>query len=367
MRYNMTVRVSYDEGSSWRYSRPVHDAPLRAYYSDLARLSDGTVVLLYGCDGDEASSPRRVAAATFNLAWLTRGRDSGADPGIHQRHVDLSQRSGIRAVSGGTAAVVHDIAARNQKRVDYSPTTTDDHIEYAFTVPQRGSYELWLRVYRTQSGGLVAITVDGEPTRTTAVDLAAVYLDGYDSVLLGTRELRAGSHSIRFTLSGDGIKGGRTVSLDDLNLVTAATAPDVPTEVVVDNNDLGFETVGAWTASTTSAGYYGSNYVFHVAGDGGAVARWHPVIPGDDRYEVLVSDPALDNRAPDAPYAVHHADGTTVVAVDQTQPGQPDIRTGDWVSIGTFRFAAGTGAYVDLSNKATRLVVADAVRLRRAP
>ena len=57
-RWNMTVSVSYDEGSSLRYSRTIN--PNRSYYSDLARLSDGTIVLLYGCDGDIPSAPLRV-------------------------------------------------------------------------------------------------------------------------------------------------------------------------------------------------------------------------------------------------------------------------------------------------------------------
>jgi len=74
VRYNMTVSISYDDAQTFRYSRVIN--PNRSYYSDLARLSDGTIVLIYGCDGDIASFPLRVNVCRFNLEWLTQGRDS---------------------------------------------------------------------------------------------------------------------------------------------------------------------------------------------------------------------------------------------------------------------------------------------------
>jgi hypothetical protein len=82
---------------------------------------------------------------------------------------------------------------------------------------------------------------------------------------------------------------------------------------------------------------------------------------------VLASYSAGTNRATDATYVVHHADGVTPVKVDQTQHGVPELRTGEWVSLGTFRFEAGIDGYVELSDAADNVVIADAVRFRRQP
>jgi len=114
-------------------------------------------------------------------------------------------------------------------------------------------------------------------------------------------------------------------------------------------------------------GYYGFNYLTHSKGTGANLARFRPAIPGTDRYEVLASYTADPNRASNAKYVVHHAAGTTTVTVNQRVRGVPDPRTGEWVSLGTFTFTAGTTSYVGLSDNADGFVIADAVRFRRVP
>src|SRR5262249_22981034 len=154
--------------------------------------------------------------------------------------------------------------------------------------------------------------------------------------------------------------GGTAISLDELSLVQAAAPADVREEVTVDNGgDLGFTTVGSWPSSRGVPGDYGFNYGSHSPGDGTAVARSRPALPGDDRYEVLASYSAGTNRATNATYVVHHADGVTPVVVDQTARGVPEVRTGEWVSLGTFRFRAGIDGYVELGDAADGVVIAD--------
>ena len=68
------------------------------------------------------------------------------------------------------------------------------------------------------------------------------------------------------------------------------------------------------------------------------------------------------NRCKTATYLVNHADGTTAVPVDQTVRGTPDVRGGEWVSLGTFTFPAGITSTVELTDTPTGYVVADAVR-----
>lgn len=68
-RTGMTVSVSFDEGKSWAHHRLVHAGGTG--YSDLVRLPDGNVGLLYfkanGTPGED-----QVAFARLNYAWLTQ-------------------------------------------------------------------------------------------------------------------------------------------------------------------------------------------------------------------------------------------------------------------------------------------------------
>lgn len=362
MRWNMTVSVSYDEGYSFRYSRVVN--PLRSYYSDLAVLSDDTIILLYGCEGDIPSAPRRVGAARFNLEWLTNGRDSvKAGPRLTEKTHNLGVAP---RCSAGAVVVVREATARGGTRAVFTPDAVGDFVEYPFTVGSDGEYELWLRYFRPVAGGLVTVTVDGKAPWNSTVDTTADVVDGYDVVFLGKQRLRRGRHTIRFTLAGAGRGGGQLISLDELSVVTARTQPDVREEVTIDTGELGYQALsGTWRSSTGVPGYYGSNYLTHVAGPGDAVVRYRPAIPGDDAYEVLVSYTADPNRTSAAPYTVHHADGATTVAVNQKVRGVPETRGGEWVSIGTFNFRAGLDGYVELANAPVGVVIADGVRFRR--
>jgi hypothetical protein len=93
-RENLTVAVSYDEGNTYRYEKIVNSGP--SYYSDLAVLSDGTIVMLYGRDGDILAFPGRVAVARFDLDWLTDGRDTGSgDLGFSEQSVELGTLAGV--------------------------------------------------------------------------------------------------------------------------------------------------------------------------------------------------------------------------------------------------------------------------------
>lgn len=365
MRWNMTVSVSYDEGYSFQYSRVV--SPGRSFYSDLATLSDGTIVLLYGCDGDLDGSPRRVAAARFNLEWLTQGRDSRAKgPRLTEYAHDLGRTALSARRSGGTVSVVREGTARRGARAAYTPDAVGNFLEYPFIVPRSGEYELWLRYFYSPDGGVVRITVDGQAPRNSTVDMAAWRTAGYDVLRLGRRSLQAGRHTIRFTLAGAGRRGGTAISVDELTLVSAPFPADVREDVTVDNGELGFSIVaGSWPSSRGIPGYFGFNYLSHGAGTGASSVQWQPALPGDGQYEVLVSYSAGTNRATNATYTVHHVDGGTPVAVNQQVAGAPDPRSGTWTSLGVFGFNGGIDGHVVLTDAADMTVIADAVRFRR--
>lgn len=66
-RRNLTVRFSFDNGQSWRYSRVLFAGP--SAYSTVASLRDGTIAVLY--ERGDVSSTERITFARFNLAWVT--------------------------------------------------------------------------------------------------------------------------------------------------------------------------------------------------------------------------------------------------------------------------------------------------------
>ncbi|WP_046727091.1 exo-alpha-sialidase [Streptomyces humi] len=361
VRRNMTVSVSYDEGFSYRYRRVVNEN--RSFYSDLARLSDGTVVLLYGCDGDSASVPQRVNVCRFSLDWLTGGRDS-LRHGPHYRETVVALAEAGRTVTAGTAQTVTDPLARRGQRLTFTPEQVGDSVEFTFRVPRAGEYEPILRYFRSADGALVTVTVDGTALPAFTIDTTAQSADGFDLAHLGSARLRAGRHTLRCTVTGTGRGGGTRLGLDTLSLVEAPGSADVRAEVVVDNDRLGFETVsGGWPTATADPGYWSGNYRTAPAGSGERKVLWRPAVPLDGRYEIQASYPPSAGRASNAPYTVVHADGTDTVRIDQRSAGTTDPRGGTWVPLGEFRLRAGLGTSVELTNDADGPVAADAVRL----
>jgi len=171
---------------------------------------------------------------------------------------------------------------------------------------------------------------------------------------------------VRFAPAGAGRGGGQSISLDQLTLTQAPAAPDVSETITVDNGALGYTVVsGTWPSGTGVAGYYSGNYASHPPGDGSSRVRWQPCLPADGRYEVQVSYAAASNRSKAAPYVVNHADGSSAIPVDQTVRGTPDVRGGEWVTLGTYHFTGGLTATVELTDTADGYAVADAVRFIR--
>jgi uncharacterized lipoprotein YddW (UPF0748 family) len=126
--------------------------------------------------------------------------------------------------------------------------------------------------------------------------------------------------------------------------------------IVVDNSDPGFSTVGTWISGSYGTPY-GSDYVWTSFGSG-ASATWIPDLPGAGTFEVYAYWVAGTNRAPDAPYIVHHAGGTDTFRVDQRQNGER------WNRLGSFSFDAGSGSRITLTSQASSgVVIADAIKL----
>lgn len=75
-RKNLSVKLSYDEGKSWSANKALE--PGSSGYSDLAVLTDGTILCFYE-RRPNADEPALLTLARFNLEWLTDGADALPD------------------------------------------------------------------------------------------------------------------------------------------------------------------------------------------------------------------------------------------------------------------------------------------------
>lgn len=143
---------------------------------------------------------------------------------------------------------------------------------------------------------------------------------------------------------------------------TPTATPEPGTEIIIDNADPEFSVVGFWIRRRSPTAY-ASGFQYARAGTGADVATFAPDLPVSGDYEVFGWWPQCRICADNAPYVINHADGTTVVRVDQTMSDSG----GQWVSLGVARFDAGTGGTVQVTNDADRAVAADAVRFVWVP
>ena len=118
---------------------------------------------------------------------------------------------------------------------------------------------------------------------------------------------------------------------------------------------------GNWCESTSVEGYVGDRYLHDGNIDKGkSTVRFACVIEKTGRYDVRLAYRAHANRAARVPVLIRHADGKTLIHVNQRTP-PPIERT--FLPLGTFRFIAGTEGMVTVSNEGTDgFVVADAVQ-----
>jgi sialidase-1 len=75
-RFDMTVRISYDEGKTWPVAKLIKKGT--GAYSCLTILPDGTIGLVYESGniyGDVAEDYSWISFVRFNLEWLTNGQD----------------------------------------------------------------------------------------------------------------------------------------------------------------------------------------------------------------------------------------------------------------------------------------------------
>ena len=123
--------------------------------------------------------------------------------------------------------------------------------------------------------------------------------------------------------------GGSGVNLASLN------------GIVIDNQSA--KLTGKWT-SGANLDHIGPDYAY--ARGAGHTATFEFTVPSDGRYEVRFATAPHENRASNTAITVRSAEGSTPVMVNQKKPAPIDNR---WVSLGTFRFAAGKPGAVEVN------------------
>ncbi|MBT1705170.1 cellulase family glycosylhydrolase [Chryseosolibacter indicus] len=139
----------------------------------------------------------------------------------------------------------------------------------------------------------------------------------------------------------------------------SAETSDVPSSIVLINDNNTAALTGSWSSSTGSPGYYGADYLQdgNTGVAGGKKARYSPNLPLSGNYHVSIRWTSAPNRASNVPIQVNHAGGTTDLFINQRHNGST------WVELGSFNFNAGTtGNIIILNDRANGYVVADAVK-----
>lgn len=130
-------------------------------------------------------------------------------------------------------------------------------------------------------------------------------------------------------------------------------------ELVFESTGVDFQVLaGDWETVDAPAGGYGGTYRESKAPAAAARARWLLNVPRAGRYEVAAWRPAQSARAA---FAIRRGDEQSIVQV-------PANDAAGWCTLGTFHFAAGFGAEVEIaagSEAGDRPLRADALRLRR--
>jgi hypothetical protein len=222
-----------------------------------------------------------------------------------------------------------NFSARWTRQLTFSPGY------YRFSVQSDDGVRVWL------DSGLVIDKWYPMANELHYVD--GIYLSGQHQIKVEYFEL-TGFARIQFWFSPSGTPAQPTPT----PAPNPAPAPAlVPTVALVDNSSPGFVRGGATGAWRSAAVGYGGSLIWTWNNDYGRPGynwgRWYPdLAPG--RYEVSVYIPADYATTTNARYWVRHAEGYTLVRVDQS------AMQGGWVSLGTYRFAGDDSEYVSLSD-----------------
>ncbi|MEN6644582.1 MAG: PQQ-binding-like beta-propeller repeat protein [Armatimonadia bacterium] len=163
---------------------------------------------------------------SFVLGWRSLGRPS-LKPGLFESAQDERRRGGsilggeqmAAAVSAHSAKVLYHMPAYDA--LFYRADSVGDFVELPVKVPANGSYEVTLRTLSFTGRGIIQATLDGQPLGAP-VDLFIADSPRFADSALGTHNLTAGEHKLRFTVTGKNpASTGYTFAVCELGLFRA--------------------------------------------------------------------------------------------------------------------------------------------------
>lgn len=238
------------------------------------------------------------------------------------------------------------------------PTGGPYEIAYGSLVPKRGQCDNLLVPVCLSSSHIAFGSIRMEPVfmilGQSAATAASLAIDANQPVQdvpyakLRERLLKDGQ-VLQYTASETRADAGGKAGLDPAKLPG----------IVVD--DAAAKLTGNWQESTAAKAWVGSSYRHDGnTKDGKSSARFEAKLPVAGRYEVRLACVPNTNRATNAHVKVQHAAGTKTTTINQQSPPPID---GQFISLGTFEFAADKPAVVVISNAAADgYVIIDAVQ-----
>ena len=130
--------------------------------------------------------------------------------------------------------------------------------------------------------------------------------------------------------------------------------------IVVD--DVKATLVGKWQHSVHTPPFVGASYIHDMKeSKGEKSATFTPKLPKTGLYQVRMSHNSNIRRANGVPVTIRHADGATVVKVNEGEPAPIEKL---FRPLGTFRFHKGTSGSVTINTVGTdgKYVIVDAVQ-----
>ncbi len=307
-----------------------------------------------------AQSPTHVySSAGSYLPRLTAAGPGGTTIKTATSAITVSTASGGGGTTTPPGEIIIDNGQSRTSRTGSWCTSTSTGSYGANSVYSCGT---GLDTYRWTPSFAAAGTYDvyvwwtAHANRSTTVPIT-VASQGVAQTFLKNQRVGGGQWQLlgRFTFAA-GTTG--YVEVSDKNGQAAADAvrwvPAPAGEIILDNTRTGATFTGTWCISDAT-GAYGANSLYSCGTDADTY-RWTPSIPAARSYAVYVWWTAYATRATSVPITVVSSSGSRTFLKNQQSGGSR------WQLLGTFPFAAGSGGYVEVSDRNGQ-AGADAVKL----
>lgn len=232
---------------------------------------------------------------------------------------------------------------------------------------------VWVRFF---DNGAVIVNVDSDPTTVTDNQIRSI--SGYEGPYYRFRggqdpDFNDGTNFDRVDLDGqsidNGFVGDAILLLKEPKVVISDIFVDSDNEGTSPGSEQA-QYYGSWTQTTQGVNdAWTLNYkdwkdIYALAytspGSGQNIAVFTPTITMAGWYEIFEwhGDYTSGQLASDVPYKIKVGGSEKIVKVDQSR------NRGRWNSLGVYETPTGTSSYVEISNNANGIVVADAIRFQ---